>query len=296
MPGSATDTEPVATFDQKVDAWIVDDAEACKALLVHDSLVPPPYAELYAELTAMFSGRLATRLMAEVTPGTYQRRVISPSALFFTDPGFPTKDKTLVLAFAGRQQRLMIPNVLFLQGLSAKHYDIVVLSDPSQHHFKKGCPGYADSFMGLVNALERDMPRANYRRTVAFGVSMGGLPAIRYALVTGVERGICVGARASWDIYRLLIGDAPPHFYDPICACSKLDHPGLVFVYGADNEKDRDQARDFSKLLGAQTVEVPEVSSHNILATMLESRTLGPFLDQLFRAKAARFAWSVAHG
>jgi len=246
-------------------------------------------------LHTIFSERLTTRLMAGLKAETYQRRVISPSALLFSDPSLPSKDKTLVLAFAGRQQRLMIPNVLFLQGLPAEHYDIVLLSDTSQHHFKKGCPGYADSFMGLIEALERDVPRANYRRSVAFGVSMGGLPAIRYALVTGVERAICVGARASWDIYRLLIGDAPTHFYDPICACSKPDHRGLVFVYGADNEMDRDQALDYSKLPGAQRVEVPEVSSHNILATMLESRTLGLFRDQLFRARNARFTWSVKH-
>ena len=54
MVESVSDIGPVATFDQKVDAWIVDDAEACKALLVHDSLATPPYAELYAELESHF--------------------------------------------------------------------------------------------------------------------------------------------------------------------------------------------------------------------------------------------------
>ena len=42
------------SWDARLGAWIVDEADACRAFLTHESLSPPPYVELYGELEERF--------------------------------------------------------------------------------------------------------------------------------------------------------------------------------------------------------------------------------------------------
>ena len=265
---------------------------------LEDVLTPTEFAALGAhlerpELRALHAGLSSARAIAAGTPQSYGRRVIADNVLHFSDDRLPAADKTLVVAFAGRMQRLMIPNVAFLQCLPASRYDVVIVSDPARQHFRRGLPGYADGFLALVGALGRDVPHGDYRRSVSFGASMGGLPAVWYGIMADTERTICIGARRAWDIDRLLSGDAPPHAYEPLCACCGGGRRNIVFVHAAGHAADSEAARNHAGLVGGQVLAIPGLASHNPLADLWHSGAAGPMLDRLFRAKVFQASWKV---
>lgn len=265
---------------------------------IEDMLTPGEYVALGSrltdpELTAAYARRSVTRMMAGQTPRSYRRRRVAADVLLFSDPAYPSAHKTLLVGFAGRLGRLMIPNVGFVQCLAPESFDILILADPAKRHFRGGLPGYGENFPGLVAAVQRDFPPAAYRRTVAIGASMGGLPAVWYGLMAGANRTICIGGRAAWDITRLLQGEGPAHAYDPICACCTPSHSEIVFVHAHDHAIDRIQAGHFAKILGAQTLPIPGVKDHSPLGYLWETGSLPAFLAQITQARTFRPRWVV---
>ena len=265
---------------------------------IEDILTPREYAALGErlsdpELAAFYRWRSVALAMAGQEPQSFERRQITPNVLLFSDPAHAARDKTLLVGFAGRLGRLMIPNVGFVQCLPAERFDIVILSDPLNRHFREGVPGCGTSFRTLVDAVGRHFPRENYRRHVAIGTSMGGLPAVWYGLMAGADRTIGIGARAAWDVTRLLDGQGPRHAYDPVCACCSGRHREIVFVHARDHETDRIQAGHFARILNAQVLAIPGVDNHSPLAQLWESGSLSPFLVNLIEARAFRPRWVV---
>lgn len=265
---------------------------------IEDILTPAEYVELGRrlddpELVAAYAKRSAVTCMAGQEPRSFQRRRVAADVLLFSDPAVPRAEKTLLVGFAGRLGRLMIPNVGFVQCLSPASFDILILSDPAKRHFRGGLPGYGDDFLGLITAVQRDFPPGDYRRTVAIGASMGGLPAVWYGLMTGANRTICIGGRAAWDVTRMLEGDGPVHAYDPICACCTPHHPEIVFVYAHDHQVDRIQAGHFARILGGQTLPIPGVRDHSTLGHLWVTGSLPAFLSQITQARSFRPRWVV---
>ena len=265
---------------------------------IEDMLTPMEYAELGRrlddpELAAAYARRSVTRRMAGQEPRSFQRNRIAADVLLFSDPAYPSAAKTLLVGFAGRLGRLMIPNVGFVQCLAPESFDILILADPAKHHFRGGLPGYGKDFLGLVAAVQRDFPAASYKRVVAIGASMGGLPSVWFGLMAGANRTICIGGRAAWDVTRLLEGDGPAHAYDPICACCTANHPEIVFVYTRDHRIDRVQAEHFAGILGAQTLPIPGVKDHSPLGHLWETGSLPAFLAQITQARSFRPRWVV---
>jgi hypothetical protein len=265
---------------------------------VEDMLTPLELVELGRRIDdptmrAAYARRRTVHEVAEKPPEPYVQRQLAPTVRIYSDPARPPGGKTLLVAFAGRLQRLMVPTVALLQNLPAEFYDVVLLYDPAQQHFRGGCPDYGASFLGLIAALERDVPRARYLRSVAFGASMGGLPAIWYGLIAGTDRAICVGGRRPWDAHRISAGDLPPHAYDPLCACCTGGHTGMVFVHGSSHEVDRRDAEHYAAIVGGQVLAIPGMGTHSPLATLWQQHQLGRFLDPLFRARVFRSQWVI---
>jgi len=263
-----------------------------------DILTPREYAALGGRLTdpdliELYGRRSVTRAMAGQEPQSFGRTRITPDVLLYSDPAHEARNKTLLIGFAGRLGRLMIPNVGFAQCLPADRFDVLILSDPQTRHFREGLPGYGSSFRSLVDAVERDFPAGNYRRRVAIGASMGGLPAVWFGLMAGTDRTICIGGRAAWDVTRMLDGDGPRHSYDPICACCTARHPEIVFVYSDDHAIDRIQAGHFAGILGGQTLPIPGVKNHSPLGHLWETGSLPPFLVNITQARTFRPRWVV---
>lgn len=266
-----------------------------------DVLTPAEYRALGARMSGrlepLYADSTVTRMQASAEPEPYRRRALAPNAVLYADPSVPTRHKLLAVCFAGRKQRMMIPNVAFLQCLPAARYDILILADPETDHFRRGCQGYAPSFLGLVRAVARDLPAEGYDGVVSFGVSMGGLPAAWYGLLAGTTRAICVGGRRAWDMVRLDEGRGPPHHDDPLCACAGTGHDHLVFIHGADNAIDRANAAAYAAMLGGRTVAVPGIAEHSFLHLLWTDGILGTFLGTAFDpASDLRIPWQRMGG
>jgi hypothetical protein len=158
-----------------------------------DLLTPREYVALGEQLTdpelaALYARRSVTLAMTGQEPRSFERRQVAPNVQLFSDPAHAAGSKTLLIGFAGRFGRLMIPNVGFVQCLPAESFDVLLMADPRARHFRDGLPGYGTSFRSLVDAIEADFPARDYRRRVAIGASMGGLPAVWCGLMAGTNR------------------------------------------------------------------------------------------------------------
>lgn len=265
---------------------------------IEDNLTPREFAALGArlddpELASLYARRSVTLAMAGQEPRSFERQKVAPNVLLFSDPAHAARNKTLLLGFAGRLGRLMIPNAGFVQCLPADSFDILLLADPQARHFRDGLPGYGTSFRTLVDAIEADFPARDYRRRVAIGASMGGLPAVWCGLMAGTHRTITIGARAPWDVTRMLGGEGPRHLYDPVCACCTGRHGEIAFVFAENHAIDRIQAGHFARLLGAQTLAIPGVKNHSPLAHLWETGSLSPFLVSITQARTFTPRWIV---
>jgi len=181
---------------------------------VADVLTPMEYCALGARLAPdlrewVYAPSEITRQPEAGEPEPYRRLSLASCAVLYSDPGTLPRQKTLAVCFAGWAQRMMIPNVAFLQCLPAADYDVLILRDPATNHFRGGCPGYAATFPGIVQAVGRDLPARRYGAVACFGAGMGGLPAIWYGLMADVRRAVCVSGRPAWDVTRLQDGQGP---------------------------------------------------------------------------------------
>ena len=198
-----------------------------------DRLTPLEVAELAGrplpEASAEWLGRIAALTgLGRVEPAGFERRVIQPTVEIYGDPRFPSRDKSLVIGFTGQLNRLMMPLAAFLQALPAERCDLVVVRKGREDHYDRGIPPWT-GMTEAAGALLREAGAARYRRLATFGVSAGGLPALRYGILGGAGRAVSVGGRFHWHVHRLRTGGEVPAV-DPLCACMTSRWPELVCV------------------------------------------------------------------
>lgn len=126
----------------------------------------------------------------------FLRRSQRQHVILYTCPG-DSKHKTLVVCFTGLAQRMMIPLAPFLQSFNAESTDILMVRYPKGKGFRNGLEGLSDSFEGTIDALQVMLSSKPYARTVAIGVSGGGLPAVLCSL------------KLAWDAVISLSGNHP---------------------------------------------------------------------------------------
>lgn len=231
------------------------------------------------ELGALFAERDSARTLAAVALEPYRRTELAPHVDLYADPAVPPDRKTLLVAFATTKGRLLIPNVVFLQALPARDFDVLILSDPNADHFAGGLPGFAEDLPGLVRAVARTVEPGRYRRHVALGASMGGFPAIRYAILAGADRAVALSGLPAWQINRLQVG-RHTEAYDPICRCTRSRCPDIRAVHAARNAKDRAAAALLAARTGAKVMAARGLDDHNIVAPQWWRGRLRRFLAE----------------
>ncbi|KPL54446.1 hypothetical protein ABB55_21345 [Prosthecomicrobium hirschii] len=237
-------------------------------------------AETLPEVLPHYRNRQVTKHVAAQAVQPYIRRELAPHVLKFTDPSVPDDRKTLLVAFTGLKPRLMLPNLVLLQTLPARLFDFVICYDPGHDHFVAGTVDYADTFPAMVRRLNADLRPERYRRHVAIGTSMGGLPAIRYGLLGGVDEVVAISAATPWHINRLKVG-RPTEAFDPLCACMAGRAPSTLAVYSALNRTDSKVAHWLGEHFGARLRPIPEAAEHNPLSAMWRDGTLADLLAEL---------------
>lgn len=223
---------------------------------------------------AMAEGRVATDLRGFQQVQSFLRQPFGPDATLFAGRPHAT-GRRLLVAFAGRLHRLMVPTPVFLQRLPAAEWDVLILRDTRQTHFREGCLGLAEGFPAL-SARIRDIARP-YASATALGVSMGALAAVRLALRLDI-RAVAIGAGWPQDVQRLFRREGAPPAFEPVCACLPRRSRDLIFVHPADHAEDARAARYFAAESGGLAYGVPGVSVHGVLGALWSDGRLGPFL------------------
>ena len=172
----------------------------------------------------------------------------------------------------------LTPLSYVLQTLRDDANDIIWLQDPRQLHYTGGYK-WSGQFFGS----DRHFAAARlYRQIVTFGVSLGGLPALRAGRLLKATRAISVGGRFPWHPGRLVREERSVQAFDPLCPCASPSPTELVVVYSQRNEADR-SAFNLVRKTFPECIGVPvDTEKHNLMGNFYKSNLLPLFLACLF--------------
>jgi hypothetical protein len=164
---------------------------------IEDVFAPQAYLDLVRALVQSDAKNALALKQSDVTRDLarqkdvqlFVRQEISEGVNFYSS-GSDRRHKHLLICFTGIHSRMAMPTPSFLQRIDADLLDVVILSDPTRNHFRLGCPGFGVSFPTLVDAIDKTFVTKDYLSVKTMGVSMGGLPAIRYGIISQCERSI----------------------------------------------------------------------------------------------------------
>jgi len=203
-------------------------------------------------------------------------------SLYSTNDG-SRNHKTLVIGIAGLHHRLMAPTSYILDCLNPALYDVVLLRDFSRVAYALGIHGLGDDFHTALSKLEIQVSPSAYRNTIAFGTSLGGIPAILASILLRLDRAVAIGPQAFSRITGLLrrhgLADEP---YVSLLAMRPQPFPEVLLVCAAEHDEDVAAATSLQQQVPARVVRVRNCSAHVLLAWHHAQRTLAPFLAKVF--------------
>jgi len=212
----------------------------------------------------------------------YVRRAIAEDATAYALPGDASAraERTLVFAYTGDANRLMMPIALFLQHCPAESYEFVVLIDRSRTFYLSGIPGLGEDLPATIARLDELCAPKRFRRAMALGTSAGGLAAVWTAVALGLDRAVSVGGVSPSEVpLRQQTRDLSTEAFDEaLRRAARL--PEVLLVVGERAERDQQKALTMSALLPATTIVVPGAARHNSLYEAWQAGTLGDLLER----------------
>lgn len=215
----------------------------------------------------------------------YVRTPVAPGATIYAAAATPEERarRTLVIAFTGLADRLMMPVASFIQHCPAADYEFLVLFDRSKSSYLAGVAGLGDTLPASIEAMRARIAAAGCRRAVAIGTSDGGLAAVWTAVELGLERAISVGGPtpATLASGHRALQFATSSFEDAIRRhAGRL--PEVVYMAGEHERHDLDKAREMKSYLPTTTLVVPGCDNHNTLHYLRRRGELAPLFARLF--------------
>lgn len=209
----------------------------------------------------------------------FDRKDISPDVTLYTsgDTHKTLSQRTILVCFAASGGRLTLPIAAFLQSIPDMSWDILLLRDQSQNHYRQGCFGLAQNFLTLchaISAISRE-----YGRVISLGTSMGGAPAIRFGLIHNTVLSVSIGGRRWNDISRIAETNLETPPFDNICACLLPADRSMIYVYSASHQKDKDEAHAMVALTGGVTMPISSATTHHVLGELWINNKLPMFLN-----------------
>ena len=178
----------------------------------------------------------------------------------------------------------MLPIPCVLQYLDPAQCDVLVLHDPLREYYDAGLPGYASSFLGILERLRRDVPLARLRRRLLLWHQRRRTAAVRAGLLLGADRAIAASVSIPWRVTRLQNPAARPFpAFEPICACWRdtRHRPDLGLWRG--NEKDCEHAARLAAVLPVRQLVFDDVGSHNLFIELARTGRADAFFRRIFR-------------
>lgn len=239
-------------------------------------MTPP---ELYADrrMWRRVYGHRPVVLPWQVRP--YRREVVSPGVILYTAD---RAANTLIVGFCGRSIRLFLPVSLFLQALDHNRFDLLIASDARQLHFDRGIEGYAQSLPDLAMRLAEFAAGRGYDRVITYGISMGGLVALRVGELMRADRAIAAGGRFAWNIGRLQGGKANVQSFDLLCECRQPAKTEGYAIYSKDNPSDAASAGRLAAICPQYTIIPMPWAAHNFPYGIHKARRLDQYHRQIF--------------
>ncbi|MDQ2961563.1 MAG: hypothetical protein M3R31_00160 [Pseudomonadota bacterium] len=233
------------------------------------------------------SGRWIARLRyfmptEAVRPVEFERRGVRKGMTRYTaDIGSPAQ-KTLILGFASKSHRLMLPMHCLLGCLDPALYDVIVLRDFSRRFFSMGIPGLGEDFFETLSNLRHHADLSAYRNSIALGTSSGGLPALLAAIQLRLDRGISIGGvdfpQLAARLRRYGVSEEP---YAELLASRPDPFPELLLVYSGGYAIDEAAASALHQCVPSQLWPVKNSEGHAVLAWKFAQRRLPAFLSNL---------------
>lgn len=187
-------------------------------------------------------------------PEPFIRRRLGHRMIFLSAGAQPVEKRTLILCFAGRSDRLNMPLPAFLQHLDASKTDVAVVLMPRRADpdaFRRGFGGLGEDLLSCIDALGDLLGLHSYRRTLAFGTSGGGLPAVMAGLRLRLPRVLASAPTDPFDPrWKATGGEAPPELlrrlFDALPAASR---PVIDVTYAPNHPIDRAAAEAMGRIL-----------------------------------------------
>lgn len=217
------------------------------------------------------------RLMNKHEAEPFLRRDLRQSVTLYTAGG-ATSDKTLVVAFPGANNRLMMPVCALLQALDAARVDIVLIRDPTHSGFFNGLEGLADTRAGVFDALPSFLNFDAYRQVSSLGVSRGGLPSLLLALRLSLHSALVCGAGEPSD---QRYGDIGGGEMAEALRSGRGTSSRVTLAFGAQDNDDRRAATQLADTLGIEALEISNAAGnvgHNLLFELAKEGRLPSFL------------------
>jgi hypothetical protein len=218
----------------------------------------------------------------KVRPVEFERRGLVRGATRYTaDVGTPAQ-KTLIVAFCGALNRLMLPMPTWLDCLNPAFYDMIVMRDFSRRFFSMGIPGLGSNFFETLAAVRKQVDFGSYRNTIALGTSSGGLSALLAAVHLKMNRGISIGGIDFPTLAGRLrdygVNDAP---YEALLAARFDPFPDLVLAYCGGHAVDAAAASALSQRVPSRLWEVKDCKGHGVVPSKLRRGRFPPFLSNI---------------
>lgn len=193
------------------------------------------------------------------------------------------RSSTVLIAFTGLAERLMLETPAFLQHLP-DDTDVLLLRDSLQSRYLKGIPRIADDLAGVIAQI-REAVAPDYARIQTIGASMGGAAALHAAALVGAERGVSVGGFPIGPVDVIGTRSASPEGHaSPSGSPGRDGRPLLICVFSGGNDKDRAGAERLTDVLPIDAhLGVVGVERHAVLDEVRKLGRLRELLTLLLR-------------
>jgi hypothetical protein len=252
---------------------------AAKTMKLDNELTPLEIAELLKSPTHEHRPFAIARLLQQRSAARYLRYELGRYVSFYSANRGAS---TLIIAFCGNAFRLMMPISHFLQMIDEDRYDVLILSDIQRRHFDAGVAGFANSLLEMLTRLKSFVDARAYRRLIAYGTSMGGLPALRAGLWLGADRAVSVGGGCCKHPPRLTRAASEIRAFDLLCACRRTADVPTVIVYAAKNRLDLREQVQLSAVLPQSVSLSIDTDAHNVIHHLDQTGRLGAFYAKIF--------------
>lgn len=232
-------------------------------------------------------------------PQPYVRTPVSPGATMYAAAGTREEHarRTLVIAFTGIADRLMMPVATFLQHCPAENYDFLVLFDRSRRFYLGGIAGLGDGLPASIEAMRALIASSGYRRAVTLGTSGGGLAAVWAGVELELDRAISVGGSIPDEVAKTENGhDIDMSGFEEAIRRHAGRLPEVVYLAGEHAPRDLAKGKEMQRYLPTTTLVITGCDNHNTLHYLRRRGELEGLLARLFAERHVDAAAPAATG